>query len=178
MLLRPFLIVIALLCGTACAKALDFQEVQTLPSAEVEARLPAAHPMIVYGYAARLFSEGRRDEAVMWLYVGQLRWRFRLLTEPDLPRDEEPAAMGTLHATVGATILAWAGGAPRQLAASIDRALQWDEDNANATTSKVVHRAIWHGQREGLREHRNSVIADRESILADRKARGLEIREP
>src|SRR6266513_48400 len=58
--------------------ALSPEDLKKLPPATIEAALPNEHPSAYYGYAARLFREGKKDEAVFWFYVGQLRYRFHL----------------------------------------------------------------------------------------------------
>jgi hypothetical protein len=55
------------------------------------AQAPNLSPDVLYLLAARLFAAGRRDEAVVWFYVAQIRVRFRLAVAPDLPPDGEPA---------------------------------------------------------------------------------------
>ena len=92
-------------------------------------------------------------------------------------RDGEPAALGALNASLGATINEWAGGAPRQLAATIDQALRWDEENENSITSKELHQTVLINQRDGLRALRDQVLSDREALLVERRRRGLEVRE-
>ncbi|MCA3273977.1 MAG: hypothetical protein ING16_16245 [Roseomonas sp.] len=177
MCFRAFLIVIVLLCSNARAQEITMENFQSLPLAEFEARLPSEYPMTLYMFAARLFNEGKRDDAVKWFYIGQLRWRFHLAANPDLPRGGEPAALGALNASLGATINEWAGGAPRQLAATNDQALRWDEENENSITSKELHRNIWINQRSGLQALRDQVLSGREALLVERRRRGLEVRE-
>jgi hypothetical protein len=176
-LFRAFLIAATLFCSSVYAQRNLFGDISNLPLSEIEARLPTEHPVVLYGFAARLFNEGKRDDAVKWFYIGQLRWRFHLAANPDLPRDGEPAALGALNASLGATINEWAGGAPRQLAATIDQALRWDEENENSITSKELHQTVLINQRNGLRALRDQVLSDREALLVERRRRGLEVRE-
>jgi hypothetical protein len=53
-----------------------------LSPAEIENRLPNSRPVNYYMYAGRLWGEGEKNKALFWLYVGQLRFRFLLSTEP------------------------------------------------------------------------------------------------
>eukprot|EP01113_Clastostelium_recurvatum_P043806 TRINITY_DN7305_c0_g2_i1.p1 TRINITY_DN7305_c0_g2~~TRINITY_DN7305_c0_g2_i1.p1 ORF type:complete len:143 (+),score=16.38 TRINITY_DN7305_c0_g2_i1:62-430(+) len=39
------------------------------------------HPAALYTLAAKLLREGRPDEAVLWFYIGQIRYRFMLAVE-------------------------------------------------------------------------------------------------
>ena len=117
---------LALAMGTRALAQIDIQGAAQLPEAEVEGKISASHPAVYYAYAKRLFAQGRKDDAVFWFYVGQLRYRFYLLANPQLPRDGDPAVMASLNATIGQSINEWAGGDPKSWAADIERALQWD----------------------------------------------------
>jgi len=177
MYFRAVFIVIALLCSNARAQEITLENFQSLPLAEFEARLPSEHPMVLYMFAARLFNEGKRDEAVKWFYIGQLRWRFRLAVNPDFPRSGEPAALASLTFSLGGRINEWAGGAPSKMVESIDEALRWDEENENTVTSKELHRAVWQEARTGLQGFRDMVRDGRDSILEERRRQGGEVRE-
>ncbi|RYF22787.1 MAG: hypothetical protein EOO33_14870 [Comamonadaceae bacterium] len=160
----------------AHAKPLDTMQAASLPAAEVEAGLPESHPAAIYAYAKRLFAEGRRDEAVTWFYVGQLRFRFHLAASPTLPRSGDPALMASLNASVGQVLNEWAGGSPQGWADSIDKALAWDAAHPNAVTSQQAHEKAWKDTRSGLAELRDSILANAQSIRAQRAQRGLENR--
>lgn len=166
----------ALLCSLAfgaMANAVDVKGAATRPPAEVEAALPGSHPTSLYAYAMRLFGEGRHDDAVMWFYAGQLRYRFHLRANPDLKPDGEPAVMASLNSTIGQTINEWAGGSPKGWAAAIDRALAWDEAQPNAVTSKTRHAAAWQETRKGLLGLRDHILKSEAQIRAERAQRGL-----
>ncbi len=160
----------------AVSKELDLKEVGQLPEAQVVARLPESHPTVLYAFAGRLFGAGRKDEGVMWFYVGQLRYRYHLRANPDLPPDGEPAIMASLNATLGQTINEWAGGSPEGWARAIDQALAWDEQFPNALTSKERHAAARRQVRSGLEQMRDQIRAEAASIRAQRASRGLENR--
>lgn len=160
----------------ASARPLDATQAASLPAAEVEAGLPGAHPAAFYAYAKRLFADGRRDEAVTWFYVGQLRFRFHLAASPALPKSGDPALMASLNASVGQALNEWAGGSPQGWADSIDKALAWDAAHPNAVTSQQAHEKAWKDTRSGLAELRDSILANAQSIRAQRAQRGLENR--
>src|SRR2546430_14660952 len=90
--------------------ALSPEDLKKLPPATIEAALPNEHLLAYYGYAARLFREGKKDEAVFWFYVGQLRYRFHLKANPHMDPSGDPALFSSLSATVGKTINEYAGG--------------------------------------------------------------------
>jgi hypothetical protein len=155
---------------------IDIQGAGELPDAEVETKLPASHPASYYAYAKRLFAQGRKDDAVFWFYVGQLRYRFYLLANPQLPRDGDPAVMASLNATIGQSINEWAGGDPKSWAANMERALQWDAKNDNGFTSKTANERQWKEIRAGLVALQDQVIRDEAKIRAEREKRGLSSR--
>lgn len=152
-------------------------EIQKLPAAKVEARLPDEHPAAFYLYAVRLFGEGRKGDAVFWFYVGQLRFRFHLAANPGLPAGGDPALMAALNSTVGGTVNEYAGGNPRTWAAEIDRALRWDAGTGNGFTSKERHAKEWQEIRSGLSSLRATIERDADKIRRQREAAGLENRK-
>jgi len=162
--------------GLSVATPISVDQALSLPIAEVEAALPSSHPAVLYAHARRLFETGRRDEAVVWFYAGQLRFRFHLRANPSLPKDGEPALMASLNATVGQTINEWAGGSPRQWASAIDQALAWDQAHPNATTARDQHAAAWEATRRGLAGLRDQILTNQDQIREQRRSRGLENR--
>jgi hypothetical protein len=155
---------------------IDIQGAAQLPEAEVELKLPASHPAVYYAYAKRLFTQGRKDDAVFWFYVGQLRYRFYLLANPQLAPDGDAALMASLNATIGQPINEWAGGDPKSWAANMDRALQWDSRNDNGFTSKTAKESQWREIRAGLAALRDQVLRDEAKIRAEREKRSLDNR--
>ena len=105
--------------------ALSPEDLKKLPPATIEAALPNEHPSVYYGYAARLFREEKKDEAVFWFYVGQLRYRFQRRTRTWI---RAVTLRCSLSATVGKTINEYAGGNVKDWVKAIDRALKWDAD--------------------------------------------------
>jgi len=152
---------------------MTFDDVKTMTSAEVEAALPGKHPAAYYIYAQRLFSEGRKDDAVFWAYAGQLRYRFHLSANPALSADGDPAVFASLHWTVGQTINGYAGGDTKMWVTQIDRVLSWDEETSNGFTSKEKYKMQWQETRSGLLSLRQTIIRDAENIRLQREAVGL-----
>jgi len=170
-------IAIALLSMCAAARAaLSTADIQKLPHAKIEAALPSEHPSAYYGYAARLFHEGRKDDAVFWFYVGQLRYRFHLRANPNLDPSGDPALFSSLSATVGETINVYAGGDVKEWVKAIDRALKWDADTANGFTSKKKFAAVYEENRAGLKKMRDQVASQADAFREQRQKAGLENR--
>lgn len=171
-----FFIAISIAASFAQAQAVSVPDALTLPEAEVESRLAESHPSALYAYAKRLFEAGRKDDAVMWFYAGQLRFRYHLKANPSLPRDGQPALMASLNATLGQMINEWAGGSPREWAASIQKALDWDASTPNPTTPKEQHGPALADMRSGLAGLAQQIRDSEGTIRTQRKSRGLENR--
>lgn len=127
--------------------ALQPKEVTEWPRGQVEQSLPAAHPMAYYLYAARLFHEGDKDDALFWYYVGEIRSRFYLAANPNLSKSGDPGLLASLHQSVGSVIVEWGRTVPNVSAKQLRRALDWDASNDNGFTSKSSHRKLWQDTR-------------------------------
>lgn len=174
-----FLLVSLLAALTAQAHAASFtpsSAMTTISLQDSDASLAQKHPSELYLYAKQLFDAGRKDEAVTWFYIGQLRWRYHLLAHPELPADGEPAAMNALNATLGQQINEWAGGSPRAWRAAIAKALTWDAAHPNPTTPKEKYATEWQQTRAGLMQLDGYIRDNEAQIRAERQARGLENR--
>lgn len=144
-----------------------------LPAAEIEARLPAAHPANYYVYAVRLWRDGEKDKAVFWLYVGELRYRFLLLTEPNTDPSGDPALFGSLRASLGQPIVLYAGSDTSKWSEQIDRALLWDDSNPNDFTSKSKYKKQWRQARGSLAELKSYILAHADEIRRQRAQEGV-----
>lgn len=154
----------------ACDNSVDPQRVAI---GELIRIIPDQHPAFYYVLATRLFQANRKDEAVYWLYAGQLRYRIRLACHPDLAPDTEPALFGSLHETVGRPINDYAAGSPRDWVAAMERALAWDAATRNGFEPKAACRAAIADQRRGMGELIAHVRANEAQIRRDRAASGL-----
>ena len=151
-------------------------EIKAMAPSAIEKRLPGEHPSSYYQYSARLFGEGKRDDAVFWFYVGQLRYRVHLAANPKLDPSGDPALFASLNATIGAQINEYAGGDPKEWRSAIDRALQWDEKTKNGFTSKKEFKKKYEEVRSGLVKLGEWVTANEETIREQRKKNGQENR--
>ena len=146
------------------------------PTAELLAGAADLPPSSLFILAMKLFGEGRHEDAVKWFYVAQIRGRFRLAVEPNLPPDGEPALYNALFETIGPVINGWAFGDIPGLAARMNDALDWDAAHANGLTPKAPNMAALERVRGGLVQFRDSVVAQRDDIRRERAANGLENR--
>ena len=178
--MRRFAIIILFLlagCGRSKREDTLLGDLKNLSSAKIEAALPNQHPSVYYGYADRLFRQGKKDDAVVWFYVGQLRYRFYLKANPKLDPSGDPAAFGLLNAIIGKRINEYAGGSVKGWVAAIDRALKWDAEATNGFTSKEKFAAVYEETRAGLKKLRDQVESQADSIRDQRKKAGLENRD-
>ena len=153
--------------------ALTPDELKTLPRSQIEAKLPGEHPSAYYVYAGRLFAEGKKDESIVWFYIGQLRYRIHLKANPSLEPSGDPALFASLNATVGLTINEYAGGDPKIWTTQISAALMWDEEHPNDLTSKKKFGEIHTEIRTGLAGLKKHVEDNATQIREERKKRGL-----
>ena len=153
----------------------DFNRLST---EELEAGIDQRHPAAYYVLAGKLFTDSARDEAVFWFYAGQLRYRFHLAANPQLPPSGDPALFASFSQVLGAPINEYAFGDLPQLTATIDKVLAWDERTDNGFTSKSAHDAMWKDIRGGLIKMREYIDTNGDKIRAQRKQNGLENRKP
>lgn len=135
--------------------------------------LPDSHPSFYYLAAARLYEEARPDEAVFWMYAGQLRYRVRLACHPDLPKDMEGPLFGSLTYAVGNQLNQYASSDIEKWKATIRRVLVWDEKTRNGFEPKAPCAAHIKDMRDGLAKLPDQIEANRSSIEAQRNQLGL-----
>jgi hypothetical protein len=88
---------------------------------------PACHHWITFYYAAEaMFKAGRKDEAVGWFYVGQIRGRLMAQLGPNT---STPMVMPALQHVIGQPINGYAGGDLAKWVAAVDWAIAWDAQN-------------------------------------------------
>lgn len=149
------------------------QGIDKLLPAEIESRLPNAHPVNYYVYAGRLWAAGDKDKAVFWRYVGQLRYRFLLLTEPHADPSGDPAMFASFQETIGRPIDLYAGSDTTKWAEEVNEVLKWDEANPNGFTSKTKYSKQWDEARASLVKLREYVLAHAEDIKTQRAQQGV-----
>ncbi|MAW99846.1 MAG: hypothetical protein CMN72_09400 [Sphingomonas sp.] len=149
------------------------QDPMTMPIEKLEDIAPDQHPSAYFILARRAFEAGKKDAAVRWLYVGQLRWRVYLKANPDLPPDGDPALFASMMETIGRPINEWAGGNVGQWTQSLQAALDWDAEHPNGFTPKSEHKAVYASVRSGLSDFIATLREQRDSIARSRAENGL-----
>lgn len=162
---------VLLLGGCAAGNAPRDAAQQSRPVSGAEKQLLDAHPAEYYRYALSFWGQGKRDEAVFWFYVGQLRYRFYLSVNG--AGGEESALFAALQNSVGEPINLYAGADPDKFVRQVDEVLAWDAKNPNGFTSKTKYAEQWKTTRAGLTRFRDYTLSNREQMRADREQNGI-----
>ena len=157
----------------ACAPARAAADPVSMTIEQLLAQASELPPTGHYVLAGRLFEAGRRDEAVMWFYVAQIRARLRQAAEPGLPPDGEPALYASFNQSLGQPINGWAFGDIDGVARHMMEALDWDAAHDNPITPKASHAAALAKVRDGLEALRTDVLARKDEIRRTRLSNGL-----
>lgn len=89
-----------------------------------------------YHAAEALFKKGRKDEAVKWYYVGQIRARVAAGLDPDPSRNN--AMMVAMAQGIGQPIMAYAHSDNANWVEQIDNAIAWDKEHPLPNDPKQV----------------------------------------
>jgi hypothetical protein len=136
-------------------------------------RLDGKHPSEYYKLAAELFRDGKKDEAVFIFYLGQLRYRARLLAHRDLDPSGEPALFASLSEVVGRPLNEYAFGDIPRLLSTIDAVLEYDRAHPDRFTPHASFPEAWQQAREGLTKLKAKIERTADEIRAARKKSGL-----
>jgi hypothetical protein len=173
-LMRATLIAVVgltLLSGLACGQVENLED-QT--PAQLKQSIEKKHPAAYYLLAAKLFqNSSTKREAIFWFYVGQLRYRYHLAANPDLPRDGDPALFASFGEVIGRPINEYAGGVPEIWIAEINHALHWDSTHENGFTPKSKSPDKYRQIRAGLVAMRDQVAAMKDKLPEMRRKNGL-----
>ena len=142
--------------------------------AQLKQDIEKKHPSAYYMLAAQLFKDpATKREALFWFYVGQLRYRYHLAANPDLPRDGDPALFASLSEVVGRPINEYAGGIPDVWIAEMNHALEWDTAHDNGFTPKTKSPDQYRQIRAGLVSMRDQIAAMKDKLPEMRRKNGL-----
>ncbi len=141
--------------------------------AQLQDSIERKHPITYLLLAKSLFAAGRRDEAVFWFYLGQLRYRAYLASRPDLDPTGDPALFASLFHVLGPKINEYAFGDIPALARIIERTLAWDAEHGDEYAPRGPRRDE---VRRGLERLKSDIVARADELRAQRTANGLENR--
>jgi len=143
-------------------------------SEELLKGIEAKHPVTYYALATNNFKNGKKDEAVFWYYVGQIRYRFHLSAKKDtLDPTQDPALFSSLNQTLGPSINEYGFGDLDEMVKIIDRAIKWDKEHENKFTNVEEFKKQHAEVLEGLKKLRKMAIDDGDKIRKQREENGL-----
>ena len=152
---------------------------QFSPIDEVVEKLPELYPLDYYTAALRLFhEEDRKEEALFWMYAGQLRWRARLECHPPEPGGEG-ALFGAMNAMVGEIVNDYAAENIDLWLETIDKVLAWDAANPSlfAPQTAATCASALANQRRQLGQFRE-FVAENGSAIKETAGRVVEDTTP
>ncbi len=142
--------------------------------AQLKENIEKKHPADYYLLASRLFKDpATKQEALFWFYVGQIRYRYYLAANPDLPPDGDPAVFASLSETIGRPINEYAGGKPDIWLAEMNHALEWDAAHSNDFTPKSKSPERYAQIRAGLVALRDHIAKIKDKMPEIRRQNGL-----
>ena len=144
---------------------------------ELEKGACKIHPVSIFKLSGELWKEDKKEEALMWYYIGSLRYRIRLESIEGTDEYEgESYYFEKMEFETKPIFLEWAGGNPLQWAEQINKAIEWDERNLNRYTSKSEYIEIYNSNIESMKKLVESLEDKSDDILSQRKEQGLENR--
>jgi hypothetical protein len=132
------------------------------------------HPLAAFELSKRLWEAGRKDEAVFFFYLGQLRFRAYLLTNPNGDPAGGRALFDALMSTMGPPINQYAFGDIPALLATVDRVIAWDDGHADDYAPLQAREEV----KAGLKKMRADVVTRQDEIRRTRSEKGLPNRSP
>ena len=135
------------------------------------------HPVSIFKLSGELWKEDKKEEALMWYYIGVLRYRIRLESIKNTDEYEgESHYFEKMEFETKPVFLEWAGGNPLQWAEQINKAIEWDNKNLNMYSSKMEHIEIYNTNIESMKQLIEALKETSDDILSQRKEQGFENR--
>ena len=147
------------------------------PSQSIEALaagIEHEHALAALELSKRLWESGRKDDAVFFFYLGQLRYRAYLSANPNGDPSGGRALFDALMSTMGPPINQYAFGDIQALVATIDRVIAWDDGHADDFATRKAREDV----KTGLKKMRDDVITRQDEIRRTRSQNGLPNRSP
>lgn len=154
----------------------DLESLYKKSAAELKVGIEDKHPGVYFVLAHRLFLDGKKDEATFWFYVGQLRFRFHLKSDPKNVPPGDPGLFSAFTELVGGPINKWAFGDTTALVKTLDDVLAWDAKTRNGFTSKEANAEALKYARNSIVELQKTIRDTAAQIRKDRAAAGWENR--
>jgi hypothetical protein len=132
------------------------------------------HALAALELSKHLWEAGRKDDAIFFFYLGQLRYRAYLSANPNGDPSGGRALFDALMATMGPPINQYAFGDIHALVATIDRVIAWDDGHADDYAPRKAREDV----KAGLKKMRDDVVARQDEIRRTRSEKGLPNRDP
>jgi hypothetical protein len=172
--MKTTLTILAGAISLCCLALAESENVADQTPAQLKQDIEKKHPAAYYMLAAKLFKDpATKREALFWFYVGQLRYRYHLAANPDLPPDGDPALFASFSEVIGRPINEYAGGVPDIWIAEMNHALEWDNAHDNGFTPKTKSPDKYRQIRAGLVSMREQISAMKDKLPEMRRKNGL-----
>jgi hypothetical protein len=132
------------------------------------------HALAALELSKHLWEAGRKDDAVFFFYLGQLRYRAYLSANPNGDPSGGRALFDALMSAMGPPINQYAFADIQALVATIDRVIAWDDGHTDDYTTRKAREDV----KAGLKKMRDDVIARQDEIRRTRSQNGLPNRSP
>jgi len=96
---------------------------------EMKTLLPTIHPASYFILSAKLYDEQKFDEAIVFLYVAQIRYKAYLTVYPNLDPSGDPALFSSLLNDIGQMVNGYAGKDILNWIVQIENAKKWHDEN-------------------------------------------------
>lgn len=168
-----FFIVLTLIGCSSTSEIKGEPEISQSSPEEMLNGITQKHPVTYIQIAAELLKRGDKNEAVVWYYVGQMRYRAHLMANPDLEPTGDPALYSSLKYVVGTPINEYAGSNVENWELLIMKAIEWNSANENSFTPKHEFPEIYEKIQNNFIEFKNYVSQNKDEIIKQRKENGL-----
>ena len=118
------------------------------------------HPLAAFELSKRLWEAGARTKPFSFFYLGQLRFRARLLANPNGDPTGGRALFDALMSAMGPPINQYAFGDIPALLATIDRVIAWDDGHADDYAPPRTREEA----KAGLKKMRADVVSRQDEI--------------
>jgi len=140
---------------------------------ELKEGIDSKHPAVYYVLAKKLFASGEKDQAVRWFYIGQLRYRYHLATNPNLEPSGDPALFASFSEVIGRPLNEYAFGDIPTLANTLDEVLSWDKSQTIPLRPSPRLPRNTEEIRSGLEKLKSHILENQDDIKKQREANGL-----
>ncbi len=152
------------------AKPVDYGEFSI---EQLKDKATTIHPAGLYILANKLFKSNNKDDAVFWLTVGHLRFKFHLATKANTKSIDGPSLFSTLQNFIGNPINDYAGINPNFWVTAAKKAKLWDLNNDNTFTSKKKYQKEYVAIHIEMDDMIKFIDDNKDKIRADRKLKKI-----